>query len=234
MELKEDPEGSFPGLLKGRGQKSRGNQNWWVDKGASWGAEPPHGISRAVSIPGQALSWAGTIGRCSRNKGSPAGAGFGWGQAGQGPQNVQKSGGACTGRNTDGLRTSHAYIFRGRDTPHPPPPTEAWVPDAKEDRCGKGVLFPRKPGEKSPFARSGAAGSGSVGHRRRGRGGATTGHRRAAGRGQDFIGGLGAFLGSAAEQVGARNLGFGLRLLEPSDRSKRCEDVRGKIVVLGH
>lgn len=212
------PRRQLPRASEREGTKDRGNQNWWVDKGASWGVEPPHGISRAVSIPGQALSWAGTTGRCSKNKGSPAEAGFGWGQAGQGPQNVQKSGGASTGHNTDRLQTSHAYIFRGRDTLPPAPPTEAWVPDAKGDRCGEGVLFPRKPGEKSPFARSGAAGSGSVGHRRRRHGGATTGHRRAAGRGQDFIGGLaGGFLGVCSRTGRRSELG----VWAPSSRTFR-------------
>lgn len=39
MELKGDPGGSHPGLLKRKGQKSIGNQRWWVDEAASWDAD---------------------------------------------------------------------------------------------------------------------------------------------------------------------------------------------------
>lgn len=121
LELQGDPESSQPGLLKGKRQTSKGNQSWWVDhQVASWGAGPPHGINRAASVPGQAACWAGTPGCCSRNKGSSAGASFARGQTtGQGPQNAQSSGKACTGRRSDGLQTSHAFILRVHRHPSP-------------------------------------------------------------------------------------------------------------------
>lgn len=38
---------------------------------------------------------------------------------------------------------------------------------------------------------------------------------------------MGALLGAGAEQAGALDLGFPLRLLEPSERSRKYEDVPG-------
>lgn len=61
LELQGHPESRHPGLLKGKRQKGTGNQSCWVDhRVASWGAGPPHGINRPVSVPcrpGCGLGW---------------------------------------------------------------------------------------------------------------------------------------------------------------------------------
>lgn len=63
---------------------------------------------------------------------------------GQGPQNVQSSGKACTGRSPDGLQTSHAFIRRVQR--HPSPRLKSGSLTKRETDEGNVASYPRKPG----------------------------------------------------------------------------------------
>lgn len=139
-----------------------------------------------MSVLGQAVSWAGTTGCCSINKCSLPCTGFAGDRQDKDPRTCRNPG--------EPPQVATLTDFK------PVMPTSSGVEThlhllksgfqmQKGTDAGKGVLFPRKPGEKSPFTRSGAGGSGSGGDWGRDRGGATKGHRCAAGRGQDFIDG---------------------------------------------
>lgn len=184
QELKGDqgPGGSHP-VLKAGDKRAKGTR----DKAASPGAGNPQ--DSFSPRPSCVLGWEGTTGRSSRNKCGLAGASFARAQAGRnGSQNVQKSGEASTGRNTDRASNQSRLHLEGQRQPR----NLSVGPRSREGTdTGEGLLFLRSQERR---------------HRQLGRElgalcleetedrvgvGRPRGHRREASRGQELTGGWG-------------------------------------------